>query len=522
MNKQTKELLAKYYSYLNDKYGEQLTDEKGRTLAEQAQVSFTRVENAFKAICKKNQASNRLPAKMFQRYVELSIEQRKEKLTERYLEAKLKTQENSEAEFCAIVPKEELADPKKESQLRYISVQEINKNTSWKYHLKLPNKTGHPPSLDIVFKEYESHIKINQAYYTDLEEDNVIVKLIMSFKHNVRAEAIKQGITDLEPISFNLGNAYEVEIYSHLGKKPHAIEPFRVSSHFVEHTTRGLFSSLDSNEITKENTTAQINTFYLSELSAPQHRIVLSIAKLLNRKSINTNKPDKENYYSGSFSRPSESEEYITTPSIYCTIYEITKEYTGKNKPSGADQKQAEAILEDLASKEFAIDYEQITKNEKGVITKKRSIKKNRPIIYIDIAEEELVQEGKRSETKIIEVNPIFIDQIANKYITYPGDIIKRLTDAVKKVTGKKRETQEYWNLYNYLRQIQSGKRKKHSIYATNLLTKLNAKEVKKNKKRVKERLDSAIKVCKELGILKEVTTKTGVTGEILYCFELE
>lgn len=316
-------------------------------------------------------------------------------------------------------------------------------------------------------------------------------------------------------------------------------DTFRLSSHLLEQTlkeTRGQLSIWDNTLENVDSAIGEVERVDLDpeiegvDLTTSEHKIVISLGKLLEAKS-QTDNPEDPTYYTGNAggvevkTGSKEAPGEITiAPRIYCSLYELAKEYKGGDNPSGRDIDNVERILDTLREKKFQFNYKQIIKGKKG--TEIRTVKGARHLLYVDIATKEVKTDSKTQETrfKIITLNPIYRDQIAGKFVLYPGDYIKRVEDA----WGNRNPSPIVFNLANYLNHIRSANSKnkndtiEHRIYFSNLYRKLDPKTLDQGKRgRVEGYTEKAIEVCKNIKLLKEVEETTGKTGEKMYVFQI-
>lgn len=307
-------------------------------------------------------------------------------------------------------------------------------------------------------------------------------------------------------------------------------EPYKISAHLIEQTLkpgriqRTLFDPIRREEIESIENKSFIDGI---DLTASEHKIIYSICKLLHNKS-QTKDPTREDYYTGDAGAilvPSKSieapGEKVQAPQIYCTLYELTKEYSGGGNPGGKQIENVESILAELKEKKFTFTYKQtIKKKGKNV---ERAITGQRALLHIDLATEKVDQEETLRE-KIITLEPIFRNQIESKFLLYPQDHIKRIEEA----WGSKKAPSIVFSMVDYLNQIRSGKQGKgrsageikSSIYVSNLYKKIDPKTLNQGKKsRLKSNIEKALAVCKEIGLLVDYDLGTGKTGEKMYTF---
>lgn len=318
------------------------------------------------------------------------------------------------------------------------------------------------------------------------------------------------------------------DLVKDLKKKVERGEPVRISSHLIEQTTKGTRFQLGLFDTTepaskKIETSAELDGI---DLTASEHKLVWAICSLLQSKSQTVDR-DREDYYTGNtgaFLVPSKSKEApkekTPAPQIVCTLYEIAREYNGGENPSGQHIENVESILEELKEKRFTFTYRQGFKSKRGEPVV-RTISGERPLLHVDRAKETVGGKETVNE-KIITLEPIFRSQIADKFLLYPPDHIKRIEEA----WGGKKVPSRVFNLANYLNQIRSGKQPKgrkpgeakHTIYASNLFQKIDPRTVAQNRKsRLVRDTERALETCRKIGLLEDWELGAGKTGEKMY-----
>lgn len=510
MNAKTKKLLKEYYAYLEQAHADKLP-----TIAKQAQTAYNDAEQILRALVLNHGGNARLVPAVFQDYVERSIELRKQ------------APESYEIQQLELVQK---GDGKPDWQLVLHPESPVKGPREYVF----PASVGLGQAVYATLEAFQNRLRLNEAraaeldteiHYPDevgrlfgafqMERDHYMDKVVQEYliqqkKLEQKEKEVDRKIKELEQKEKELAKRKS--------------QPVRMASHLVEQATkpRTLFSSLEEEGLDNVNVEDTVAASILNDLKAAELKIVIALNTLLDRKSPNTTQPDKPGYYIGSEKIQTADKTYSYTAALYVTLYEITQEYTGRAKPGGADIKEVERILEGLAAKEFQIKYTRTILDKKGKAVSRQTIDQKRPILFIDQAKAESLADGKSESFKVIQVHPIFIDQIASKYINYPPDIMPRLREAFVNVTGSSREHEETLKLLLYLSHVVSNKHYTHFIYLSNLLLKLNESAIKQRKKgRVLERLEASIQVLKELGLILEATQETGKTGELGYSFTL-
>lgn len=178
--------------------------------------------------------------------------------------------------------------------------------------------------------------------------------------------------------------------------------------------------------------------------------------------------------------------------------------YLGHENPSGKERRIVDQVLSRLCRKQFPLKY-----NRRRPDGKTDRIETDEPLIKryecrpgLDDKDLRKLDNGNllaHTSTLVLYFNPIFIDQIATKYILMPSDINQRMTKAAG---GAQRVTIAMNNLRDLaLREI-SAKRYRFEIKEPNLISMLGL-EIQR-KERVDYNLHQAIAVNKKIGLIVE------------------
>lgn len=276
------------------------------------------------------------------------------------------------------------------------------------------------------------------------------------------------------------------------------------------------------------------------KITKGEFKLLLSLQALLHEKS-QTNNPKGEDYYSGNqgsdlivYNPPEGGEITLKSPRLSFTLYEIAKEYYGGADIGGENVKTVAKILYDIAEdpeKKALIRYHKLVEMGKG---KEREyfIEKYDSLVSIATAGYKDFIEGKQIDEKkeiVINLHPVFIDQIATKYIEMPLDITRRMIEA----NGSQNISDITLKLVYELARAHSNRKRlpkdedKNPLYTIgqyNLYYKIAETYMPPYQRRlplIKKYLAQAIETAKNIGLLLSYETKPGVTGEQNYIFTL-
>ena len=275
-------------------------------------------------------------------------------------------------------------------------------------------------------------------------------------------------------------------------------------------------------------------------LAPPENKLISALIKLLNDKS-EIQDLKSENYFKGN-SKPVPMKNYGGTgidenaPVLKIKPSELYKAYLDAKEYSGAEIKYIKGLIDELARKNFLITYERKKKlmkqGKEEVLTD--LIEDFQPLFKIlrytpDLTEEELANYKKDRNSHdlfeqrgeyLLALNPIFIDQIDQKYVEFPRDIERRTAEAAG---GAKKVTEADIALRDWILRELSNGRTYFEINDDKLpyALKLDNYIKEYRKKLIKTRIEQAIQVSKNLGILERVVTEINRKGEPKLCFYL-
>jgi hypothetical protein len=270
------------------------------------------------------------------------------------------------------------------------------------------------------------------------------------------------------------------------------------------------------------------------QLSAGERKLVGCFIKLLHHRSETTSDHVKNNYLGNSddweeMDRPvivqgKKTIQTIPAPELVFTMYELAKEYKGGETPSGKDIENVTEVLQGLDRRDFLFSYTETIKLKKGgkIERIERKVEDYKKLIHIKKFSERKygeddIEVSKREQT-IVQLNPIFREQIDTKFIEIPDDMIKRLEIAA----GTSKITEVSLKLVDYLTRYTSTQGEKHEIGLERLYNILAAKWMEQSRKKlVKQQTSKAVEICKRLGLLKEWNEVPAKNGEIKVVFTI-
>lgn len=268
------------------------------------------------------------------------------------------------------------------------------------------------------------------------------------------------------------------------------------------------------------------------DLDSSELKIAIAIAGLLHDKSQNTTDKKRPDYYLG-VSEELLAEQgiggnmvpyggsMVKAPVLMFGITELARKYSGKDRPSGKDVKTVRGILERIEAKRYLVRYE-----------KKRTEKGKTTILYIEgweslvkiltIGEEVQTEDGKKKsrEEVVVQLSPIFRDNIESKFIPLPRDLLSR----VEKAYGSARLPSSVTQLLLYLQREIASKRYKPQIAVRKLDRSYIASDndIQKSRwKKVASNREQAIETCKKVGLIEKVEQDTAKDGEAKLIFHL-
>ena len=289
---------------------------------------------------------------------------------------------------------------------------------------------------------------------------------------------------------------------------------------------RDLFSDMETLDGIDQSTRdkvakAQIEnediSIFLNRTDSSTKRAVTALALLLAEKSQITD-PEKRNYYTGNAIAKAKSNTEVPVPAFRCSIYEFAKKFSGKKAPSGTHIKHAIGVLKRLEDQKFFYRYV-ATFTTKGKKSDPKELVRSgyRPLIYLDDLEIKTVGGDIKKEI-VIELNPIFIDQIQTKYILAPRNLIELMIQA----SPSQNIPSSSQNLMYYFMRSYSSKSYTGKIYIDNLYKTIDQINYEnKRKSRLENNLKNGLELCKNMGLLNSWSIETGATGKLMLVYTL-
>lgn len=271
-------------------------------------------------------------------------------------------------------------------------------------------------------------------------------------------------------------------------------------------------------------------------VSAAQYKIIDCLCKLLHDRS-NT-KEGAPNYYLGNTKAEKREypiynednrrvQQYANAPRLTFTLHELAKEYYSAPVSGGKQISNIYRLLRELERQRFFIHYERIINNPEPTEQDKKREKRygkllrvrqqaslyDNLITLISLDENKgYQQEDTRNSTVVIELNPVFIDQIDKRFVLIPRDINHQTAVAA----GGTAIAEPTIKLRNYLIQaIANNSFKKdpdqeYEITRQNLELLLQGQNKHRKRKRQLEELQRAITACYNLGLITKAEIRPG------------
>lgn len=315
-------------------------------------------------------------------------------------------------------------------------------------------------------------------------------------------------------------------VYDDILNKYSKKEAYRASGHFIDQKLNQ--AKVVKQEKSNSKQLDQVVDFQIHKhdftyikLTPPEEKLLRAIMMLLHLHSdLNL---ASENYYTGN-GELLLAEEGYRLPHLKLKPIDLYKAYTGKeaNGISGAEIQHVKRILFELEKQLFKVTYRRvIKKKEKGkekemvqLVTINKPLFKVVSFMELTKEEELLLEAGKETirelkEELILALNPIFIDQIKTKYIEFPFDITKRIEQAAG---SPKRVTEAMNLLIDYLLREKSSKRFRCEIDYKHLMLTVGLNRLLKRgeKSRAKKKVEEAIVIAKNIGLLEKSELTTG------------
>ena len=312
---------------------------------------------------------------------------------------------------------------------------------------------------------------------------------------------------------------------------------FKKSGHLVyeilktapqKSTPLDLFSELSEEtklELEGEGIEISRELFSGINLTASEMKIQDVFSILLYQQS-QTKDSKKAGYYTGV--KPEQTSSYLggkgtIAPGIELSYFSIAKEFTGKKNPSGVELKNVKKILDELGKKKFLMKHTDTYRNKKTGA--KAIIERTgyRTLFHIDEAtytlEDKDGNQTAKGKTFIVVLNPIYREQIEDRFILQPLDIIQQLTLA----NGSPNIPLATQRFKEYLFQIIAQKPKgypEHTIGARKLYEKLEPKLMQVPRiAKVKENTTRAIETLLKMEIIERYELGKSKVGEDMYFF---
>lgn len=289
-------------------------------------------------------------------------------------------------------------------------------------------------------------------------------------------------------------------------------------------TTEDRLGGIEKHGITREGIALE---------TPAEYRMIYALYLLIQKSSSEYLNSESDNFYTGNL--PTEYSQWGKGKSqvikIKVSRHELYKAFTGKSDYSGRDIKEIDGVLEGLKKRQCLIRYHRKYK-ESGKI-KNDLVEGVYPLLTItehhigisnkeleDITQQKDTPKRRRGELEIA-FNPIFTDQIKEKWINYPSDIIPRLTRAAE--DNGNRLTTSHYKFLDYSCRELSSKRTTFELNEDNFHDTIGFnKHIRDGRRALADKqTNEMFSVFKNLGLLKEHKKTTGSNGQSKYVFTL-
>ena len=267
------------------------------------------------------------------------------------------------------------------------------------------------------------------------------------------------------------------------------------------------------------------------KLTPPEDKLMNAIYKLLHDKSENKN-ITSDLFYAGNEEAKLVvyGDKQEKAPVLRIKPSELYKEYLGKDDYSGKEIIIIKNLLYSINDKKFLIRYDRKRKVHEEILTDRiEAVHSLLNIVsYIEGLTEKEVKKLDSGDASVREkkgelilaLHPILTDQIKTKYVEYPEDINQRTIIASG---GPLRVTKSITTLRDYMLREISANRLNPELNEETLIKQigLSPQMTAGRKKRVSQRLDTAIQASKRMGLILEYKKIIGAQGQMKYVFTL-
>jgi hypothetical protein len=327
-------------------------------------------------------------------------------------------------------------------------------------------------------------------------------------------------------------------------EKPAKTAKYRQSGHLIDEKLKytkpnrqaTFFDLLAPETLQKiENSKVEVKAEGI-KLTAPEHKLIHALNRLLSEKSQSHN-PKAEDFYSGN--APSQLVPYGPSKQQKAAVLkfrpaELYQAYMGKKDYSGADIVFINNTLQQLENKKVLIKYDRTKKVKIGDKEETRTdrIEDFQSLIKILVFIPDLTDEEKQSldsgkntvrETKgeiVVALNPIFTDQIDTKFVEFPIDTNRRLVIAAG---GHNKVTTSMQTLMEWILRDLSANRDESVFNEDTFPHALGLEKYVKSsrKKLLEERISKDIRAMFNLGLILKAEKKPNATGGMKWVFQI-
>lgn len=383
-------------------------------------------------------------------------------------------------------------------------LEKLQKGELKEYYKNLSN-------LDESFKKFSKDLNdkvkdLNEAYNNYLKELSLALEKHTGEKYN-KEEVLSKAVEIFKSNGKEeVLSLYLVEFLEEVRNLPpylqKALKNYPISGHLIDAKLRTKKGEI--NEIIPR-----------IELSTFEDKVVNSLIKCLYERSDKNRK--NENYYLGN-GEVKTAKNGNLIPQLIIKPQQLYKEITGKKRPNGKDVKEIRTALDNLSSKNYPIEYRKKVGKDFIVIRNSQPLLNFSSLARFNEEENSKYIKGNedlftKKEAFVISFNPIFSDQIKEKYILYPANLEDKIT-----LASPKRVKASTNNLRDYLLRGLSSKNYSLQIYKPKLLDVLNISHQRKARREAL--LNEALEVCKEVELLESYST-TNTSKGVKYLLKL-
>ena len=281
-------------------------------------------------------------------------------------------------------------------------------------------------------------------------------------------------------------------------------------------------------------------------LSPGEYRLILILCDILNEKSPNSTNYKQPDYLSGNMEPEQQrlptkqgKEIPLAVPKFSTNLHELTKRYSGEERPGGRQQQLVFNMLEGLSEdpeKRCLLRWErQSQAKRKGeAVIRTESIEHYSPIVKLYKAEttDTSIATGEiisRQTEIIVTLHPIFTDEVSSKYVSLPGQLTSSMIEAAGQKNISEISQKFILLLYRALGYGIKESEERPGLWVYRITKEKVIKQIaqgyippdKSRKAYVRQYLDKGIEIAKAIGILDSLELGRGAGGDEVYTFYL-